>query len=130
MASEACASNASDRRRYGGAIDAVCGSTTTDQLTPPTEFAGNGVPRLPDGDLLTTRVGTEGGPSKGLSRYRHDSGTVEVSWSPVPRSEGLALAPDQRTVYTDDPASMAHCGAYDLPPTSISRRHGFRRIRL
>ena len=76
--------------------------TTTGQLTAPADFAGNGLLRLPDGDLLTTWVGTEGGPSKGLSRYRNETGAVVPNWSTVPRSEGLALSPDHRTVYTDD----------------------------
>ncbi|NMM91591.1 hypothetical protein B2J88_46095 [Rhodococcus sp. SRB_17] len=76
--------------------------TTTDQLTSPADFAGNGLLRLPDGDLLTTWVGTEGGPSKGLSRYEHETGAVVPNWSTVPRSEGLALSPDHRIVYTDD----------------------------
>jgi len=76
--------------------------TTTGQLTSSTPFAGNGLLRLPDGDLLTTWVGTEGGPSKGLSRYLHESGVVAPNWSMVPRSEGLALSPDHAAVYTDD----------------------------
>ncbi|MGQ5696260.1 SMP-30/gluconolactonase/LRE family protein [Rhodococcus erythropolis] len=76
--------------------------TTTDQLSAPADFAGNGLLRLPDGDLLTTWVGTEGGPSKGVSRYQHDSRTVVPNWAAVPRSEGLALSPDHRAVYTDD----------------------------
>ncbi len=76
--------------------------TTTDQLSAPVDFAGNGLLRLPDGDLLTTWVGTEGGRSKGVSRYLNDSGAVVPNWSTVPRSEGLALSPDHRAVYTDD----------------------------
>ncbi|MFI8659869.1 SMP-30/gluconolactonase/LRE family protein [Rhodococcus qingshengii] len=76
--------------------------TSTDQLSTPVDFAGNGLLRLPDGDLLTTWVGTEGGPPKGVSRYLHDSGAVVPNWSTVPRSEGLALSPDHRAVYTDD----------------------------
>jgi sugar lactone lactonase YvrE len=76
--------------------------TATGQLTSPADFPGNGLLRLPDGDLLTTWVGTEGGPSKGLSRYRHGAGVVAPNWSMVSRSEGLALSPDHRTVYTDD----------------------------
>ncbi|QBJ98358.1 hypothetical protein ERC79_22285 [Rhodococcus sp. ABRD24] len=76
--------------------------TTTGQLTSRASFAGNGLLRLPDGDLLTTWVGTEGGPSKGLSRYLHEAGVVAPNWSMVPRSEGLALSPDHRAVYTDD----------------------------
>lgn len=76
--------------------------TETGQLTSVAEFAGNGLLRLPDGDLLTTWVGTEGGQSKGVSRFDRDTGTVVENWSTVPRSEGLALSPDHRTVYTDD----------------------------
>lgn len=76
--------------------------TATSQLSSPTSFAGNGLLRLPDGDLLTTWVGTEGYPSKGLSRYVHESDVVAPNWSMVPRSEGLALSPDRRAVYTDD----------------------------
>ncbi|MEV0945906.1 SMP-30/gluconolactonase/LRE family protein [Rhodococcus sp. NPDC049939] len=76
--------------------------TATGQLTSPTSFEGNGLLRLPDGDLLTTWVGTEGGPSRGLSRYFHESGEVTKNWSMVPRSEGLALSPDHLAVYTDD----------------------------
>lgn len=76
--------------------------TTTGRLSSPTTFAGNGLLRLPDGDLLTTWVGTEGYPSKGLSRYHHESGVVAPNWAMVPRSEGLALSPDLQHVYTDD----------------------------
>lgn len=76
--------------------------TATRQLESPTPFAGNGLLRLSDGDLLTTWVGTEGGPSKGLSRYLRESAVVAPNWSMVPRSEGLALSPDHRAVYTDD----------------------------
>lgn len=76
--------------------------TATDRLTSVSTFGGNGLLRLPDGDLLTTWVGTEGGPSQGVTRYRHDTGTIVPNWSPVPRSEGLALSPDHRAVYTDD----------------------------
>ncbi|WP_024803133.1 SMP-30/gluconolactonase/LRE family protein [Nocardia sp. BMG51109] len=76
--------------------------TATGTSAPPVPLPGNGLLRLPDGDLLTTWVGTEGGPSRGVSRYRHDTGAVEPNWSPVPRAEGLALSPDHRTVYTDD----------------------------
>ncbi|RVW07396.1 hypothetical protein EGT67_22225 [Prescottella agglutinans] len=76
--------------------------TATGQLSSPTSFAGNGLLRLPDGDLLTTWVGTEGYPSKGLSRYLRESDVVAPNWSMVRRSEGLALSPDRRAVYTDD----------------------------
>ncbi|MFI9508223.1 SMP-30/gluconolactonase/LRE family protein [Nocardia sp. NPDC052566] len=75
---------------------------TTGQLTTPVPLSGNGLLRLPDGDLLTTWVGTEGGPSSGLTRYRHESGVAQPNWAPVPRAEGLALSPDHRAVYTDD----------------------------
>ncbi|RVW00908.1 SMP-30/gluconolactonase/LRE family protein [Rhodococcus spongiicola] len=75
--------------------------TTTDEPPEPLgSFPGNGLLRLPDGDLLTTWVGTEGGPSLGLSRY--ESGKVTENWATVPRSEGLALSPDHQAVYTDD----------------------------
>ncbi|WP_337110181.1 SMP-30/gluconolactonase/LRE family protein [Prescottella equi] len=76
--------------------------TATGELSPPTSFAGNGLLRLPDNDLLTTWVGTEGYPSKGLSRHLHDSDVVAPIWSTVPRSEGLTLSADGRAVYTDD----------------------------
>lgn len=76
--------------------------TATGQLSPPVSFPGNGLLRLPDGDLLTTWVGTEGYPSKGLSRYLHGSDVVAPNWSMVPRSEGLGLSPDGSAVYTDD----------------------------
>ncbi|WFR74275.1 SMP-30/gluconolactonase/LRE family protein [Prescottella defluvii] len=76
--------------------------TTTGQLAERGALAGNGLLRLPDGDLLTTWVGTEGGPPTGVTRYRSDSGHVEPNWSPVPRGEGLAASPDGRFVYTDD----------------------------
>ncbi|MCA1007213.1 SMP-30/gluconolactonase/LRE family protein [Rhodococcus hoagii] len=76
--------------------------TTTGQLSPPISFAGNGLLRLPDDDLLTTWVGTEGHPSRGLSRYLREAGAVAPNWSMVPRSEGLVLSPDHSAVYTDD----------------------------
>ncbi|WP_246124212.1 SMP-30/gluconolactonase/LRE family protein [Nocardia bhagyanarayanae] len=76
--------------------------TTTGQLSPIADFPGHGLLRLPDGDFLTTWVGTEGGPSRGVSRYDTESGVVVANWAPVPRGEGLALSPDHRVVYTDD----------------------------
>lgn len=76
--------------------------TTTGEFTWAADFPGNGLLRLPDGDFLTTWVGTEGGPSRGVSRYDPETGAVTANWSPVPRAEGLALSPDRRTVYTDD----------------------------
>ncbi|WP_107654273.1 SMP-30/gluconolactonase/LRE family protein [Nocardia suismassiliense] len=76
--------------------------TGTERLTSVAPLDGNGLLRLPGGDLLTTWVGTEGGPSKGLTRYRPDTGATVLNWSPVPRSEGLALDPEHRAVYTDD----------------------------
>ncbi|WP_433605580.1 SMP-30/gluconolactonase/LRE family protein [Prescottella agglutinans] len=76
--------------------------TATGQLTDRGALGGNGLLRLPGGDLLTTWVGTEGGPPMGVTRYRSDSGHVEPNWSPVPRGEGLAASPDGRFVYTDD----------------------------
>lgn len=76
--------------------------TTTGQFTWLADFPGNGLLRLSDGDFLTTWVGTEGGPSRGVSRYDSDTGAVTANWAPVPRGEGLALSPDQRIVYTDD----------------------------
>ncbi|MBB5918864.1 sugar lactone lactonase YvrE [Nocardia transvalensis] len=75
---------------------------TSGRLDQPIDFAGNGLLRLPGGDFLTTWVGTEGGPPRGLTRYWHDTGAVQPNWSPVPHGEGLALSPDHRTVYTDD----------------------------
>ncbi|MGW4773080.1 SMP-30/gluconolactonase/LRE family protein [Nocardia sp. NPDC004278] len=76
--------------------------TTTGRSVVLAASGGNGLLRLPGGDLLTTWVGTEGGHSKGLTRYWHDTGVVQPNWAPVPRAEGLALSPDHRTVYTDD----------------------------
>lgn len=76
--------------------------TATGQFSPLANFPGNGLLRLPDGDFLTTWVGTEGGPSRGVSRYDRDTGAVVANWSPVPRGEGLALSPDHQVVYTDD----------------------------
>ncbi|MFM1728376.1 hypothetical protein ABI214_23155 [Prescottella soli] len=76
--------------------------TETGQLVDRGPLGGNGLLRLPDGDLLTTWVGTEGGPPMGVTRYRSESGYVESNWSPVPRGEGLASSPDGRFVYTDD----------------------------
>ncbi|MBF4997010.1 SMP-30/gluconolactonase/LRE family protein [Nocardia sp. BSTN01] len=72
--------------------------TTLATMTVP-----NGLLRLPDGDILTTWVGTDiGVPDTGVSRYHRDTATVQPNWSPVPRSEGLALSPDHQFVYTDD----------------------------
>jgi sugar lactone lactonase YvrE len=76
--------------------------TATGRSTVLAGSGGNGLLRLPGGDLLTTWVGTEGGPSKGVTRYRHDTGAAQPDWASVPRAEGLALSPDHRTVYTDD----------------------------
>lgn len=76
--------------------------TVTGEFTWLTDFPGNGLLRLPDGNFLTTWVGTEGGPSRGVSHYDTDTGAVTANWAPVPRGEGLALSPDHRTVYTDD----------------------------
>ncbi len=77
--------------------------TADGEVTELAALEGHGLLRLPGGDLLTTWVGTDlGAPSKGLTRFRVDSGEVVPNWSTVPRSEGLALSPDHRTVYTDD----------------------------
>ncbi|RVW00191.1 SMP-30/gluconolactonase/LRE family protein [Rhodococcus xishaensis] len=76
--------------------------TTTGKSEELGSFPGNGLLRLPDGDLLTTWVGTEGFSSKGISRYFPESGDFTENWATVPRSEGLALSPDHRAVYTDD----------------------------
>lgn len=75
----------------------------TGEVSKVTDMAGHGLLRLPDGDFLTTDVGTDiGSPSRGLTRYDPDTDSAEVNWSPVPRSEGLALSPDHSRVYTDD----------------------------
>ena len=76
--------------------------TTTGALTSPATPTGNALLRMPDHDMLTSWVGTEGGPSKGVTRYRHRTGAIEPNWSTVPRAEGLASSPDHRDVYTDD----------------------------
>ncbi|WP_280463243.1 SMP-30/gluconolactonase/LRE family protein [Nocardia carnea] len=76
--------------------------TVTGEFTWLADFPGNGLLRLPDGNFLTTWVGTEGGPSRGVSHYNSDTGVVTANWAPVPRGEGLALSSDHRTVYTDD----------------------------
>lgn len=76
--------------------------TVTEQLSHMVDFPGNGLLRLPDGDFLTTWIGTEDGPSRGVSRYDHTTGEVVANWSPTPRAEGLSLSPDHRAVYTDD----------------------------
>lgn len=77
-------------------------NTATGEFTWLADFPGNGLLRLPDGDFLTTWVGTEGGASRGVSRYDIETGVATPNWAPVPRGEGLALSPDHRTVYTDD----------------------------
>ncbi|MDJ0396740.1 SMP-30/gluconolactonase/LRE family protein [Rhodococcus sp. G-MC3] len=75
----------------------------TRELDDVAEFPAHGLLRLPNGDFLTTDVGTDiGAPSRGLTRYEPDTGAVLTNWSPVPRSEGLALSPDHTRVYTDD----------------------------
>lgn len=76
--------------------------TATSEFSPLADFPGNGLLQLPDGDFLTTWVGTEGSPPRGVSRYDHETGEVVANWSPVPRGEGLALSPDHQVVYTDD----------------------------
>lgn len=76
--------------------------TTTGESTVLARQGGNGLLRLPGGDLLTTWVGTEGGPSQGITRYSHGTGAVQPNWASVPRAEGLALSPDRHAVYTDD----------------------------
>ncbi|AHH17869.1 hypothetical protein NONO_c30820 [Nocardia nova SH22a] len=77
---------------------------TTGQFTRlATMTVPNGLLRLPGGDILTTWVGTDiGVPDTGVSRYHHDTAVVQPNWSPVPRSEGLALSSDHQFVYTDD----------------------------
>ncbi len=70
--------------------------TATGQLTSSTFLAGNGLLRLPDGDLLTTCVGTEGGPSKGLSRYFHDHRLGPPGR--VDRAEFGAYRPERRRI--------------------------------
>ncbi|MBH0776086.1 SMP-30/gluconolactonase/LRE family protein [Nocardia bovistercoris] len=78
--------------------------TGTGELTYlATMTVPNGLLRLPDGDFLTTWIGTDFGvPHTGVTRYRHETGAVETKWSPIPRSEGLALSLDRQSVYTDD----------------------------
>ncbi|OZD02772.1 hypothetical protein CH281_14405 [Rhodococcus sp. 06-221-2] len=77
--------------------------TRTGEVSAVTDMAAHGLLRLPNGDFLTTDVGTDiGSPSRGLTRYDPTAGDVEQNWSPVPRSEGLALSPDHSRVYTDD----------------------------
>ncbi|WP_415972422.1 SMP-30/gluconolactonase/LRE family protein [Rhodococcus sp. 077-4] len=77
--------------------------TRDGKVSAVTDMAAHGLLRLPNGDFLTTDVGVDfGSPSKGLTRYDPDTDAVEVNWSPVPRSEGLALSPDHSRVYTDD----------------------------
>ncbi|MFI5714763.1 SMP-30/gluconolactonase/LRE family protein [Nocardia sp. NPDC051750] len=76
--------------------------TTTGEFTWLADLPGNGLLRLPDGDFLTTWVGTEGGPPRGVSRYDSETGVVTPNWAAVPRGEGLASSPDRRIVYTDD----------------------------
>ncbi|MEU7146096.1 hypothetical protein ABZ942_42110 [Nocardia sp. NPDC046473] len=88
------------RADSGAGVQAL--DTTTGAVTHITDMGGNGLLRLPNGDLLTTWVGTEGGPSAGVTRYDHDTGAVQPNWGPVPRGEGLALSPDHAAVYTDD----------------------------
>ncbi|MFI6172411.1 hypothetical protein ACIBCN_36925 [Nocardia sp. NPDC051052] len=83
-----------------GAVKAL--DMTTGTVTTVGPLAGNGLLRLPDGDLLTTWVGTEGTPAAGVSRYHRDTGVVQPDWSPVPHGEGLALSPDHTAVFTDD----------------------------
>lgn len=90
----------------GGMTDGTVGvhalDTATGAVTHVTDLGGNGLLRLPSGDMLTTWVGIEGSPPAGVSAYHHDTGVVQPNWSPVPRSEGLAVSPDGTTVYTDD----------------------------
>lgn len=76
----------------------------TGQLTGLVDVPGaHGLLALPDGDLLTTWVGTDVlAPSPGMTRIDPESETVTPHWAPVPRSEGVALGPDHRFVYTDD----------------------------
>lgn len=77
--------------------------TASGDVTELAALDGHGLLRLPGGDLLTTWVGTDiGAPSKGLTRYRVDSREAVPNWSAVPRSEGLALYPDHKAVFTDD----------------------------
>ena len=61
--------------------------TTTGESAVLAGFGGNGLLRLPGGDLLTTWVGTEGGTSRGLTRYSHETGAVRPNWAPVPRGK-------------------------------------------
>ncbi|MBF6328406.1 SMP-30/gluconolactonase/LRE family protein [Nocardia transvalensis] len=78
-------------------------TTTGERSTVAQAASPNGLLRLPNGDLLTSWVGTDiGVASPGVTRYHHDTGTVQPHWSTVPRSEGLTLSPDHRAVYTDD----------------------------
>jgi hypothetical protein len=76
--------------------------TATGAVTKVSSMNGNGLLRLPNGDLLTTWVGTEGTPPAGVTRLSHETGAVQPNWAPVPRAEGLALTPDHTAVYTDD----------------------------
>ncbi|MTE16282.1 SMP-30/gluconolactonase/LRE family protein [Nocardia aurantiaca] len=76
--------------------------TETGAITKVSGLFGNGLLRLPNGDLLTTWLGYESLPPAGVSIYHHDTGAVQGNWSPVPRAEGLTLSADGSTIYTDD----------------------------
>ncbi|MGW4120067.1 SMP-30/gluconolactonase/LRE family protein [Nocardia sp. NPDC004711] len=90
----------------GGMTDGTVGvhalDTATGAVTHVTDLTGNGLLRLPNGDLLTTWIGLEGTAPAGVSAYHHDTGVVQPNWAPVPRAEGLTLSPDGTAVYTDD----------------------------
>jgi gluconolactonase len=67
-----------------------------------TELSGpNGLLELPDGDLLFATIGITG-PATGISRYRPSTGEYTKVWSNVPWTNGLALAADGKSIYTDN----------------------------
>src|SRR5690606_35411964 len=55
----------------------------------------------PDGDLLFSTLGMHRAPT-GIARYRPSTGEYTETWSNVPWTNGLALAADGKSIYTDN----------------------------
>ncbi|MEV6278482.1 SMP-30/gluconolactonase/LRE family protein [Nocardia sp. NPDC051832] len=62
----------------------------------------NGLLLLPDGDLLFTTIGISQGAPTGIARYRPSTGEYTKTWADLPLSNGIALAPDGKSIFADN----------------------------
>ncbi|MFD7846963.1 hypothetical protein ACFV4K_29040 [Nocardia sp. NPDC059764] len=77
----------------------------------------NGLLLLPDGDLIISNLSIP--VPAGLSRYRPSTGEFDPRWSNTPYPNGIALAADGKSIYTEnDGLSQVVSIPLDAPTTS------------